>query len=363
MYNAAGLRVKKIADGVPTEYFLHGKLITHMTRGDYSMHFFYDGQSRLQQVEFTDNTKDDNKTNIYTYVHNLQGDIVGIVDADGNKIVEYKYDAWGKLLSCYCVRELMLGFMNPFRYRGYVYDEETGLYYLRSRYYNPIIGRFVNADAHIGDQGITFSHNVFAYCINSPLSRVDQSGKFSQGLELLNHWIAGSGDLLVCNSDEWGEYMRNCTETHPVVLSLLEGALSEAMRAAYESENGVGFATIKEQRFTIELDSNGYFPNGYAYLHGTDSFYVSGQLEYHSDPVGVEFELTCRWDDRINPNYNFWGDRPMEFLGRTISLGNAQNYDVSVLWTLNQANFLAQFDAYLREKERQAKMPTQSKGR
>ena len=177
VYNAAGLRVKKIADGITTEYFLHGKLITHMTRGDYSMHFFYDGQSRPQQVEFTDNTKDDNKTSIYTYVHNLQGDIVGIVDADGNKVVEYTYDAWGKLLVCDCVKALMLGFMNPFRYRGYVYDEETGLYYLRSRYYNPVWGRFINADVLLGKIGSVISHNIFAYCKNSPIILVDPDGK------------------------------------------------------------------------------------------------------------------------------------------------------------------------------------------
>ena len=105
---------------------------------------------------------------------------MGIVDADGNKIVEYKYDSWGKLLSCYCVRELMLGFMNPFRYRGYVYDEETGLYYLRSRYYNPVWGRFVNSDSLAGQIGDLFSHNTFLYCLNRVTTFSDPDGFFPE---------------------------------------------------------------------------------------------------------------------------------------------------------------------------------------
>ena len=79
------------------------------------------------------------------------GDIVGVLDGNGNVVVEYKYDAWGKFLSITGTLKTTLGLRNPFRYRGYVNDEETGLYYLRSRYYNPAVGRFVNADKYIDD--------------------------------------------------------------------------------------------------------------------------------------------------------------------------------------------------------------------
>jgi len=82
----------------------------------------------------------------YHYLHNLQGDIIGLVDASGNIVVEYKYDAWGKIIARTGSLVSTLGYLNPFRYRGYVYDEETGLYYLRSRYYNPVWCRFINAD-------------------------------------------------------------------------------------------------------------------------------------------------------------------------------------------------------------------------
>ena len=78
----------------------------------------------------------------------MHGDIVGIVDSAGALVVEYKYDAWGKPIARRSLTTAYeaLGRLNPFRYRGYVYDEETGLYYLRSRYYRPEWGRFVNAD-------------------------------------------------------------------------------------------------------------------------------------------------------------------------------------------------------------------------
>ena len=83
----------------------------------------------------------------YAYIQDLQGDIVGIVDGNGTEVVKYTYDAWGKLLSTTGSLAATLGTIQPFRYRGYVYDVETGLYYLRSRYYNPNWQRFVNEDA------------------------------------------------------------------------------------------------------------------------------------------------------------------------------------------------------------------------
>ena len=126
-YDHNGLRTQKIVteNGITTttDYTLHGKLVTEMRRGNDVLHFFYDAQSRTVKVDF-------NGT-MYTYVHNLQGDIVGILDSTGALVVEYRYDAWGKAISVDGTLKTTLGAVNPFRYRGYVYDEETELYYLR----------------------------------------------------------------------------------------------------------------------------------------------------------------------------------------------------------------------------------------
>ena len=98
--------------------------------------------------------------------------MVVLIDADSTQMVEYVYDAWGNPISKTGTMAATLGTVNPFRYRGYVYDEETRLYYLRSRYYNPVWKRFVNAD-HIGER------NLFLYCRNSPVFRVDNNGNKS----------------------------------------------------------------------------------------------------------------------------------------------------------------------------------------
>ena len=162
VYNADGLRVQKTVNGVATKYTLHGKNIVHMTSGTDELHFFYDAQNRPAVVVYNGMA--------YAYVKSLQGDIVAILDENGNTVVSYGYDAWGSPLWCTGELAETLGMVQPFRYRGYVYDEETGLYYLRSRYYNPRWGRFVNAD------GAIIQKNLFAYCSNGPIVGYDPSG-------------------------------------------------------------------------------------------------------------------------------------------------------------------------------------------
>ena len=90
-----------------------------------------------------------------------------------------RFDSWGKLLSTSGSLASTLGKNNPFRYRGYVYDEETGFYYVSSRYYDPENGRFINADdiAYLGMGGLT-SYNLFAYCGNNPVMGYDPYGTF-----------------------------------------------------------------------------------------------------------------------------------------------------------------------------------------
>jgi RHS repeat-associated protein len=98
--------------------------------------------------------------------------------------VEYTYDAWGKPLTVTGSMAETLGKLNPLRYRGYVYDQETQLYYLQSRYYDPDTGRFLNADVYAATgQGFT-GNNMFAYCGNNPINLSDPNGKFALGIAL-----------------------------------------------------------------------------------------------------------------------------------------------------------------------------------
>ena len=91
-------------------------------------------------------------------------------------MVSYTYDAWGKVVSVNDTSGISLGTKNSYRYRGYRYDTETGLYYLQSRYYNPEWGRFINADGFIGQIGELTGHNLFAYCRNNPVNMIDKNG-------------------------------------------------------------------------------------------------------------------------------------------------------------------------------------------
>ena len=154
---------------------LHCKNIVHITRdkGEKhdSLHFFYDASNKPAVVVYNGTP--------YTYVKNLQGDIVAILDSNGIAVVQYKYDAWGRQISCDVAagnsNAAALSTLNPFRYRGYVYDEETGLYYLRSRYYLSQCSRFINGDSIISLKTL-LSMSAYTYCHNAPPNRTDLSG-------------------------------------------------------------------------------------------------------------------------------------------------------------------------------------------
>ena len=116
----------------------------------------------------------------YYYICNAQGDVVKIVHQNGTVKAEYKYDAWGKIRSA----TGDLAASNPLRYQGYYYDTETGWYYLQSRYYDPIVKRFINADAFATLEQGFLGLNLFAYCNNNPTNNVDQAGTYTEVMPL-----------------------------------------------------------------------------------------------------------------------------------------------------------------------------------
>ena len=167
VYNDDGLRTQKTVNGVTTEYYWNGSQLLGQKTGSSLLHFLYDERGLL--VGFNDGTK------TYLYTRNLQGDIIAITDTATETVVAtYTYDSWGNILTATGT----MAEVNPFRYRGYYYDSETGLYYLQSRYYDVEVGRFLNADGVLGANGDMHTYNLYAYCGNNPIMRLDSSGYF-----------------------------------------------------------------------------------------------------------------------------------------------------------------------------------------
>ena len=179
-YNAEGLRVTKTVDGVEHIYFYDGTELLVEEWGNCYLRFTYDEQGRPFSVDYYNGTT----LETYYYVLNLQGDVIEIRNSINNVVCKYTYDAWGKMLSMKdgsgnaITSAGHIGNLNPLRYRGYYYDNETGLYYLRSRYYDPVICRFVNADGYISTGQGMLGYNMFAYCGNNPVICADSNGQF-----------------------------------------------------------------------------------------------------------------------------------------------------------------------------------------
>ena len=171
-YNEQGIRTSKTVSGTVTNYSYNGSLLMAQVTGSGANQikqlYSYDASGNLVSVNY-------NGTEYY-YMRNGQNDIIGLMDNSGAVVVSYSYDAWGKLLSVSGTLATTLGANNPFRYRGYYYDTETGLYYLQTRYYDAEVGRFISADEYLSTgQGIVGS-NMYAYCLNNPVNMSDDFG-------------------------------------------------------------------------------------------------------------------------------------------------------------------------------------------
>ena len=286
-YDHNGMRTQKIVEQSwypeTTNYTYHGKLLTHMTV-DYTdfdevahqdeMHFFYDAQSRPVKVEF-------NGT-VYTYLPNLQGDIVGILDSNGSLVVEYKYDAWGKPLSTAGTLADTLGKRNPFRYRGDVFDEEIGLCYLQNRYYNLDWQRFINVDEVLGKEGTLLNHNPIIYCSNNPIISIDTAGNFldtifdvfSLGASIVEvisnptdpwNWIGLAGDIIdlvpgVTGVGEITRGVRGATKIVSEADNVIDGAkaLRKAAETTYSIRKSTGSYEIIFKSGTNYVGKGGY---------------------------------------------------------------------------------------------------------
>ena len=226
-YNFAGMRISKERDNDRTKYFWSGNrlLAEHRTTTlsdsvwdmlvDETLPIYTD--STLIQYLYGTNgligftiKGDDTAEETYYFQHNLQGDVVRICDEDGTILAQYVYDAWGNHVVLDSKGKEnhddgFIGNINPIRYRSYYFDIETGLYYLKARYYDPSTGRFVNADSMSElDPDKINGLNLYTYCGSNPVMRIDPTGGSSltkwfkdKVIDPVVNWVDEHSELLI----------------------------------------------------------------------------------------------------------------------------------------------------------------------
>lgn len=196
-YNADGIRTSKTylceynMEGYRIEYVVDGSRIISETKytadsdfyfsETYTIVYIYDELGSPIGMMYRTPSYAQGVYDCFFFDKNLQGDIVGVYNASGTKVVSYTYDAWGNCTESYPAgySAASAAMRNPFRYRGYYYDAETEWYYLQTRYYNPAWGRFINADEYVNANGDIIGFNMFAYCSNNPVMYKDPVGTLS----------------------------------------------------------------------------------------------------------------------------------------------------------------------------------------
>ena len=168
-YDSNGLRVSKTINGVKHEYLYASGRLLRETYGDVILEFEYDHNGHPFALRYTAG----GTTTNYYYITNLQGDVLTMITGQGVAVASYSYDPYGKVLTA----TGEMANINPLRYRGYYYDAETGFYYLQSRYYDPAICRFINADSYVSTGEDLRGLNMYAYCMNAPACMIDPDGE------------------------------------------------------------------------------------------------------------------------------------------------------------------------------------------
>lgn len=204
-YDSLGQRVIKEEGNNKERYqYQDGRIKQVEKEGEYSLIYSYSSNGIIQSVSEISNK--DIKT--YFYLIDIIGNIVGLVDENGNIVVEYDYSSYGKVE----VKKDTVGISKKdhIRYKGYIYDEETKLYYLISRYYDPEIGRFISPDSveYIEPSSIS-GLNLYVYCCNDPINMYDPSGNFAISIGLLLAIGGIVGAAIGAGASVAGQYLAN----------------------------------------------------------------------------------------------------------------------------------------------------------
>ncbi|MDH6651021.1 UNVERIFIED_ORG: RHS repeat-associated protein [Bacillus sp. PvP124] len=182
-YDDDDRRIEKNVNGTITRFYYDGDSINPLYETDGNGSVLRSYVYSMDGVRLSMQTGEKS----YYYHYNPHGDVVALTDDSGAVVVKYTYDAWGN-----AKKQVMSGqtdIKNPFTYAGYMQDDETGMYYLIARYYNPEQGVFISADPDPGDDDDPITQNGYTYANNNPVMKVDPDGNFAWGL----YFVPGVG--------------------------------------------------------------------------------------------------------------------------------------------------------------------------
>ncbi len=195
-YNEEGIRNSKTVNGIATSYVLEGQDIICEKTEDNVIWYMYDGEMKVTGFVFNDK--------VYYYEKNAQNDVTALLNQRGERVCSYTYDAWGNLVEIQGDENAAKA--NKYRYRSYYYDEETGFYYLKNRYYDSRIGRFINADFLEKVYQDYDNLNLYLYCNNDPVNQVDPNGNAPVTLRIFTSKKAYND-----YPNEWNSFRSTCT--------------------------------------------------------------------------------------------------------------------------------------------------------
>ncbi|MBE6601038.1 MAG: RHS repeat-associated core domain-containing protein [Ruminococcaceae bacterium] len=250
-YNDEGIRTRKVQDSEDHEYILDGSKIVGewIHNRTILILYIYDEVGSPIGMKMRTASQTKGVFDEYFFEKNLQGDIVAVYNSEGEKIGTYTYDAWGNFTvtttsTNIAAESNVVRTYNPFRYRGYYYDVETGLYYLQSRYYNPTWGRFINVDHWVVMQATPFDltdKNLFAYCDNNPVVRIDSDGQFWDYVLDIGFLIWSVVDV-INDPGDWKNWVALGVDVVFAVVPFVPSGVGQVIKAGNKIDNALDVA-------------------------------------------------------------------------------------------------------------------------
>ena len=330
-YDDNGIRTSKTVDGVTHTYQLNGSQIVSEQWGDKLLVYLYDASGAPIGMMYRTTSYAINSFDVFWFEKNLQGDIVAVYNSAGTKVAYYTYtDAWGNHSEGYINLSTNEGVQyNPFRYRGYYYDTDLGMYYLQSRYYDPNTCRFINADVYISTGYGIIGNNMFAYCNNIPTCYSDPEGTnltytcdYGEGYTL-NGWLLEGGNGVGGYGGGGGDFGLGTAYYNYAVYSK-NAALDAGLGGYYYSGGGtIGGYTAQFAVGKVTV---------------TDSMATNVTSHTAGGHVSLEFKTKNDLTEHFNKHGNEFGDL----------YTNAQEYLNGANYVINNGTYVPEMNGYIR---------------